>query len=268
MPGGLSLLERAWSARRRWLDARTLRRRPIPDELWRLTLERHPFLAWRSVPDLVRLRELATLFLARKEFFGADGLLVTDEMAVAIAAQAALPVLRLGLGLYDGFVGIVVHRDQVLARREETDDDGIVHQFDEELSGEAMQGGPVMLSWHDVDAAGESSEWGYNVAIHEFAHVIDMADGAANGTPPLPDRHTRDRWQQAMGSAFERYCSTVRSCRPSGLDPYAAQSIEEFFAVTSESFFVAPLSLQSEFPDVYALLKNYYEQDPGDFIDP
>ena len=141
----MSLLERAWSARRRWLDARTLRRRPIPDELWRLTLERHPFLAWRSVPDLVRLRELATLFLARKEFFGADGLLVTDEMAVAIAAQAALPVLRLGLGLYDGFVGIVVHRDQVLARREETDDDGIVHQFDEELSGEAMQGGPVAM---------------------------------------------------------------------------------------------------------------------------
>ena len=110
--------------------------------------------------------------------------------------------------------------------------------------------------------------------IEEVDHVAiqpainDMADGAANGTPPLPDRDSRDRWQQAMGAAYERFCSTVRSCRSSDLDPYAAQSIEEFFAVTSESFFVAPLGLQSEFPDVYALLKNYYEQDPADFMAP
>ena len=261
----MSLYERARLAFRRWSDGWTLRRRPIPDGLWRLTLERHPILAWRSASDQARLRELAALFLARKEFFGADELSVTDEMAVAIAAQAALPVLNLGLGLYDGFVGIVVHRDQVLARREETDDDGIVHQFEEELSGEAMQGGPVMLSWCDVGAAGESCEWGYNVAIHEFAHVIDMADGAANGTPPMPDRHTRDHWQQGMGSAYDRFCATVRACRPSNLDPYAAQSIDEFFAVTSECFFVDPVSLRSEFPDVYSLLKNYYEQDPSDF---
>jgi Mlc titration factor MtfA (ptsG expression regulator) len=46
---------------------------------------------------------------------GAQGLVVTDEMAVAIAAQACLPILHLDLALYDGFVGIVVHPDEVVA---------------------------------------------------------------------------------------------------------------------------------------------------------
>ena len=264
----MSLLERARLACRRWSDDRTLRQRPIPDELWRLTVERYRFLGWRSERDQVRLRELATLFLDRKEFFGARELTVTHEMAVSIAAQAVLPILNLGLDLYDGFVGIVVHHDQVVAHREEVDDDGVVHQFEEELSGEAMQGGPMMLSWRDVAAADVSSEWGYNVTIHEFAHVIDMVGGSADGTPPMPNRHARDRWRQVMGSAYENFCESVRACRPSDLDPYAAQSPDEFFAVTSESFFVDPLSLRSEFPEVYALLKNYYAQDPAAFASP
>ena len=90
-----------WLRRRR--DARTLERRAIPDALWRLTLARFPFLGRRSEAELAALRELTTLFLADKEFSGAQGLEVTDEMAVAIAAQACLPVLHLGLAMYDGF---------------------------------------------------------------------------------------------------------------------------------------------------------------------
>ena len=143
-----------------------------------------PFLAERSASDLKQLRRLATLFLNEKEFTGIGGLIVTDEMAVSIAAQACLPVLRFGLAPYRGFVGIVVHADEVVARRSTTDDDGIVHEYDEVLTGEAMEGGPVMLSWRDVSQAGSTAEWGYNVVIHEFAHVLDMGDGAADGVPP------------------------------------------------------------------------------------
>ena len=160
---------------KRWRTERTLQRRAIPDALWQLTLARFPFLRLPSVADASRLRELSTLFLASKEFTGIDGLVVDDTMAVAIAAQACLPILHLGLESYDGFVGIVVHEDAVVARREVTDDDGVVHQYDEELSGEAMHGGPVMLSWRDVADAGESAIDGYNVVIHEFVHVLDLS---------------------------------------------------------------------------------------------
>ena len=197
---------------KRWRDARTLERRAIPDDLWRLALARFPFLTWRSDADVAQLRELATLFLAQKEFTGAQGLQVDDAMAVCIAAQACLPALHIGLEWYDGFVGIVVHADLVVARREIVDDDGVVHHYEEELSGEAMHGGPVMLSWRDVQDAGESASEGYNVVVHEFVHVMDMRDGEADGVPALPDRAALDEWLAVMGRRV-RPLLRPRRCR-------------------------------------------------------
>ncbi len=254
----------SWSSTwRRWRDQRTLQRRPIPEALWRLTLARFPFLLRADAADDRRLRELATLFLASKEFSGANGLEVSDEMAVAIAAQACLPILRLGLDWYDGFVGIVVHPDAVVARREVTDDDGIVHGYDEELSGEAMHGGPVMLAWTDVRESGESADCGYNVVIHEFAHVLDMRDGVADGVPPLPDRGARERWSHVLEAAFAGFRADIEDGVETFLDPYGAEGIDEFFAVLSEAFFVAPLALQAEHASAYELLRGFYRQDPA-----
>ena len=252
---------RAWLKRRR--DARTLANRAIPDALWHLTLARFPFLAQRSTQDVTRLREMSTLFLAEKEFSGAHGLQVDDDMAVAIAAQACLPVLELGIAWYDGFVGIVVHADGAVAQREHTDDDGVVHQYEEELSGEAMHGGPVMLSWRDVAEAGESAEYGYNVVIHEFAHVLDMRDGLADGVPPLPDRAAREQWLRVLETEYDAFCERVDDEEDTLLDPYAAEAIEEFFAVACEVFFVAPRDLRSKHPPLYDLLRGFFKQDPA-----
>lgn len=248
---------------RRWRAERTLARRPIPDELWRLTLARFPFLGQRSAADLARLRELSTLFLADKEFAGMQGLEVDDGMAVAIAAQACLPVLQLGLGQYDAFKGIVVHPDIVVARREVTDEDGVVHHYDEELAGEAMEGGPVMLSWRDVADAGNSAAWGYNVVIHEFAHVLDMRDGVPDGVPLLPDRAARERWLAVLEPQWQQFRDRVDGGEDTLLDPYGAEAIDEFFAVASEVFFVDAVSLRAEHPALYGLLAGYYRQDPA-----
>lgn len=256
-------LGRLWSRLRGWRDARTLARRPIPDALWQLTLARFPFIARRSEPDRRRLRELATLFLADKEFAGMQGLEVDDGMAVAIAAQACLPVLQLGLAHYDAFKGIVVHPDAVVARREVMDDDGVVHHYDEELAGEAMEGGPMMLSWRDVADAGDSAEWGYNVVIHEFAHVLDMRDGAPDGVPLLPDRAARARWLAVLEPEWADFCARVEAGEETLVDPYGAEAIDEFFAVSSEVFFVAGAELKREHPALYELLAGYYRQDPA-----
>ncbi len=249
-----------WRKRR---DERTLKQRAIPEPLWQLTLARYPFLARRSAEDLAALRDLATLFLADKEFTGAQGFEISDEIAVAVAAQACLPVLKLGLEHYRGFVGIVMHGDEVVARREVMDEDGVVHHYDETLSGEAMEGGPVMLSWRDVEASGESAEWGYNVVIHEFAHVLDMGDGSADGVPPLPDRAAREAWCGVIDAEYQAFCESVDAGEDTLLDPYGAQSVDEFFAVASEVFFTAPGDLVAEHPAMYDLLSGYYRQDPA-----
>lgn len=262
------MLSRARAAWRRWHEERACRRHAIPEALWQLTLARYPFLGWRSAERLDRLRRLATLFLTRKEFSGAHGLVVTDDMAVAIAAQAVLPILNLdgGLNLYAGFIGIVLHSDLVVVPREVMDDDGVVHEFDEELAGEAMQDGPVMLSWRDVEAASDESgptDWAYNVTIHEFAHVIDMANGAADGLPPLADRSARRRWHEVMQTAYADFRAQAEAQHATSIDPYAAESMAEFFAVSVETFYVQPLELQRESPQVYRLFADYFREDPA-----
>ena len=255
-----SRLSRHWRARR---EAAALARRAVPDALWRRTLKRFPFLPRGEAEGEPELRRLTSLFLDAKEFTGAHGLVVSDDIAVAIAAQACLPVLGMGLQPYEGFVGIVVHPGQARVRRSVADDTGVVHEYDDVLSGEAVQGGPVMLSWRDVRSAGPKAALGYNVVVHEFAHVLDMADGVPDGVPLLPRGLDREAWIDTLDREYEAFCPRVDAGEDTALDPYGAEGVDEFFAVASEAFFVAPAPMQAEHPALYGLLRGYYRQDPA-----
>ncbi|SFC10693.1 hypothetical protein SAMN05216344_10939 [Polaromonas sp. OV174] len=237
----------------------------IPEALWQTTLAHYPFLANRPAADLLRLRSLSSEFLAHKEFSGAHGLVVSDAMAVAIAAQACLPILQLGLRWYDDFKGIVVHPGAMLARRKSTDHAGVVHHYNEALLGEAMQGGPVTLSWQDVAAAGDTAARGHNVVIHEFIHKIDMRDGAADGCPPLPSRAAHAAWRAVMLPAYEAFCEQVAMAERFGgeapwLDAYGATAPAEFFAVACEAYFVNRERFHQDFADVTALFDQFFKQ--------
>jgi Mlc titration factor MtfA (ptsG expression regulator) len=249
-----------------WFGKRSTAR-PIPDGLWHSVLERYSFIAARPPAQAQGLRELAAQFLATKEFHGANGLVITDHVALAIAAQAVLPVLNLGLAWYDDFVGIVVHPDEVLARRTVMDETGIVHQYDEVLAGEAMDRGPVMLSWRDVDQAGATADEGYNVVIHEFIHKIDMRDGVPDGCPPLASRDARRAWLAVMQTEYEAFREKVIVAerfggQPPWLDPYAAERIDEFFAVACEAYFVNRRRFEAEFPALAALFDSFFNGPP------
>lgn len=247
------------------------RRRPvraIPDGLWQAVLALYPFIAQQPPAQLLRLRELAGQFLATKEFHGANGFVITDLVALAIAVQAALPVRELGLVWYDDFVGIVVHPGEVLARRSVTGEDGVVHHYAEVLAGEAMDGGPIMLSWHDVRTAGATAEQGYNVVIHEFAHKIDLRDGQADGCPPLPSPALRQAWLAAMQAEYAAFREKVIIADRFGgevpwLDPYGAQAIDEFFAVACEAYFVNRERFTREFTVLTALFDSFFGLKPA-----
>ncbi len=258
----MGLFGRWMGSLRQRREAAAVRRRPIPDGVWKRTLVRYPFLQRRDDPSAAALRRLTSLFLDRKEFSTVGDLRLSDAMVVAIAAQAVLPVLRLGLHHYDGFVGIVVHADLVRAPREITDEDGIVHRYEEVLAGEVVQGGPVMLSWRDVRAAGRQAGGAYNVVIHEFAHVLDLALGEAGGQPRLPADLPAAEWRAVMASSYEDFCRRVEAGEPTALDAYGAESPAEFFAVASEAFFVTPVGMQNEHPALYGMLVRCYLQDP------
>lgn len=235
----------------------------IPQALWQRTLASYPFIAALTAPEQRHLRALCSQFLVQKEFSGAHELEVTDDIALAIAAQACLPVLHLGLSYYNDFKGIVVHPGAMLARREVTDAAGVVHRYSEALIGEAMQGGPVTLSWQDVASASEAAVKGCNVVIHEFVHKLDMRDGAPNGCPPLPSRAAKARWQAVMQASYGEFKEKVVMAERFGgdapwLDAYGATSPAEFFAVASEAYFVNRQRFEQEFPPLIELFDSFF----------
>lgn len=251
----------------RWWRSRRARG-GVPEPLWQAILVTHPFIARRPPTELASLRGLVAEFLADKEFHGAQGLEVTDAMALSIAAQACLPVLHLGLAWYGDFVGIVVHPDEVVAKRTLTDDAGVVHHFEEVVAGEAMDGGPVMLSWTDVQAGTAPAAWPYNVVIHEFIHKIDLRDGQADGCPPLPSRRARDQWRAVMQSEYESFREkSIIAERFGGerpwLDPYGAQAVDEFFAVACEAYFVDGERFAAEHPALAGLFDPFFGTRPA-----
>lgn len=241
---------------------RRLEPAPLPDTLWQEVVSALPFLVALSDQEQARLRRLAEAFLAEKEFTTAGGLALSNTICLSIAVQGCLPILNLGLDAYRGWVGIIVYPDEFIIPRSVEDEFGIVHEYQELASGEAWEGGPLLISWRDAQMAGD----GYNVVIHEFAHKLDMKNGEANGMPPLPPEISRADWQRVLVASYDDFCGRVEEAEARGedicFDPYAAENHGEFFAVMSEAFFETPDVLQAEYPALYENLVGFYRQDP------
>ena len=276
----------------RWLPRAWRRIAPLPQALWESTLAAQPYLRELTAQEQQRLQVLCGHFLLEKEFHGAHGLAITDAMALTIAAQACLPLLHLpgpgqhglynaplrSLDWYDDFVGIVVQPGAAVARRQVTDASGVVHHYRETLAGEAMQGGPVMLSWAEVARAPWAAETGSNVVIHEFIHKMDMRGTrlgqAADGAPDwgnaclgaLKGNAARTQWRETMSTAFDAFREALNMAEPFGgerpwLDAYGATQPGEFFAVTCEAYFVNRARFEQEFPALTLLYDGFFR--PG-----
>jgi Mlc titration factor MtfA (ptsG expression regulator) len=252
-----------FDALRRLRRKRILRTAALPDSLWRAACDALPFLAIYTDDERTRLRDLVVLFLDAKSIVGAQGHAVTPLQRTIIAIQACVLVLYLDMAYYDGWENVIVYPDEFIIAREFEDEAGVVHRHREQLAGESMPGGPVVLSWSDVEAGADWDAAGMNLVIHEFAHKLDMRNGEANGCPPLPTDIRPRHWQEAMTAAYEHFRARVESGKDTAIDPYAAESPAEFFAVASEVFFVEPALLLHEYAKVYDLLRRFYGQDPA-----
>ena len=264
----------------RWSNGRRVE---IPDAQWQAALAALPCAQSLPAPERERLRGLVAGLLADKQYEAAAGIELTTQMQLAIAVQACLPVLGLGLEWYRGWTSIVVYPGEFRVPRRLTDEAGVVHEFDDTLSGESWDGGPVVVSWADAQSAGTPQA--YSVVIHEFAHKLDMLDGEADGVPPFDRRlHptlTAAAWRAALADALARLDAELELIEAElpphidpdspeadpwyarlPLDPYAVQDEAEFFAVSAEAFFVAPATLQAAFPAWYEQLAAFFRQDP------
>lgn len=212
--------------------------------------------------EKARLRVLTSVLLVKKTFSGEQGLELTDEMKLIIAAQACVPILKLGLNYFAGFVQISVYPTAFWVERDEQDGNGIVHHRRRLLSGESWQRGPVVLSWQDIEHELTGQSPGRNVVIHEFVHKIDMLNGAADGLPPISHARDSEEWRRVFNHAWQNLVDRVENHHRGCINAYAATSPAEFYAVASEYFFTAPAHLNQCSHQVYNELKAFYRQDP------
>jgi MtfA peptidase len=246
------------------LPARPLRlpTGPIP-ESWRAVLAQSVPLTRGLTPEEEdRLLRLVQLFLREKHFEGCDGLTVTEEMKVTIAAEACLLLLYLDGPCYPTLRTVLVYPHGFVPKSAYSPVTGEITRPREPLIGESWRDGVVVISWDDAARGARNPYDGHNVVLHEFAHQLDHEDGAGDGTPVLPSGALRT-WGRVLSDEYDRLRSDAAHDRRSALDAYGATNKAEFFAVATETFFEKPAQLEREHAELYAQLRLFYGQDPA-----
>ena len=252
------MLDHIFRVRRR----RAILAGPFPEE-WREHLRGAIPYDDLTGEERSRIEDLVRIFVAEKRFEGCEELEIDDEKRLTIAAMACYMALGLDDDVYNGVETILLYPESYLVPEEDEQTGRAIPGTEEERSGEAAYHGPVVLSWEDIVEDIENAGDGTAVVYHEFAHEIDMLDGAIDGTPPLGSDDLRRRWGEAFGRALEELREAANLDEETFLDPYGAEDEAEFFAVAVEAFFSAPADFQEEHPDLYLLLREYFGQDPA-----
>ena len=201
-----------------------------------------------SRAEQARFRERCAAFLAEVRVSGAgftpDGL---DGLLVAASAQLLLfrtdewrlPSVR-----------------EVLLHPTHFGEDGRATDPDEDMLGmvgEELFSRTVILSRADLHA-GFAPGAEVHVGVHEFAHVLDRADGAADGCPSayLPPGRIK-AWRRTIAREAERALAGAGV-----LDEYAAEDPAELFAVATEHYFLYPDELRHYHRDLWSALRGLY----------
>lgn len=237
---------------------KALREKAWPDE-WSIYLNRNVRLTWNlSAPMQQQLQQRIQIFTAEKNWEGCEGLVVSDEMKVTVAANACIMLLGVKDFYFDNVATILLY-PRVFSRKQDArySAGGVEHR-----SGEAWQGGPIVLSWQDSLRGGRNEDDGHNVVIHEFAHALDGLDGEMGGNIVFENADDAADWRRVLDVEFDQLTEAAEQKRSTLLDHYGATNHAEFFAVATETFFEQPRQMEREHSRLFSLLQKYYRVDP------
>ena len=231
---------------------------------WQDWLRARTSIYARVPPELrPRLHALIQIFVGEKSFVGCNGLSVTEEMRVVIAAYACLLVVNRPdvprAHFYDELFSILIYPTPFIVPH--TLRDGhMVTEGQRVLSGQAWDSRRIIVSWQDIE---DGLTTGHNVVLHEFAHYLDMEDETMDGAPGLGSPRAYREWSRVFWEEYDRLRAMLGAGQPTFLDPYAASAPAEFFAVVTEAFFEKPRELELQHAGLYEQLRRYYRVDPA-----
>ncbi len=219
--------------------------RPLSEGWLDILTRRVPFFARLDAELRSEFLNLLKAFVAEKVFIGARGMEITDEVRVVVAAAAVRLVLHLDLSYYDRLTEIVVYPFDY------------THDGEGAVFGEAHTWGTVVLSWPAVLSGFDNPRDGHDTALHEFAHVLDIADSSFDGAPELRASADYQPWAEVLSRHYTRLVARQKPERDV-LRAYGATNPAEFFAVATEAFFEKSTQMKRETPELYGQLYRFY----------
>ena len=254
----------SWFRNRR---RRNLLAEPFPDA-WLTTLQgdvgHYELLA---EPERAKLRNAVRIMLSEKDWEGCRGLELTDEIRVTIAAQAAILVLGLDDFYFDNVATVLVYPDEFVVKEERAIAAGVTVEEESDRLGEAHYRGPVILSWKEIRANAIAPGYGQNLVFHEFAHQLDMLNGAFDGTPDLPTNELAERWAHLMDKEYRRLQRAGADWPGDVARSVQRRPIQPSFLRSQPSASSMRRAMQREYPPLYELFRDYFRQDPATWPD-
>jgi Mlc titration factor MtfA (ptsG expression regulator) len=244
-----------------------IRHRRVPAE-WLAILDRNVPI-FRRLPEADRNELLGhiQIFLAEKHFEGCGGLALTDEIRITIAAQACLLLLHRDTDYYPGLTSILVYPTGYTAPDERYIGGGVWEEGPEDRLGHTSRElRALVLAWDAARHGALDPSDGRNVVFHEFAHQLDFENARTDGTPLLESPQQYISWARVLGAEYDELRHIDATGGTSFLDTYGATNPAEFFAVVTEMFFEKPIELRLRHPELYEELRQFYKQDPAEFM--
>ncbi len=250
---GMCLLFYRWATRKQRHRRRVLAQE-FPAEWRRILQDRVGFYHTLKEEDQKRFEKMVQLFLSEKRITGIKTE-VDDVTRILVGASAIIPIFGFQDWEYQNLGEVLIFPGSLQRFKDQ----------DSEAVSEVLGRVNPFQNDHYVTLSKPALEQGFNdmkdrknVGIHEFAHMLDQADGDIDGTPEayLPEELV-EPWKKLM---YKKIKSIKQG--DSDINPYGATSEAEFFAVVTEYFFEKPGQLAENHPKLYELLSKIFKQNP------
>jgi MtfA peptidase len=215
---------------------------PIID---RYLAENFRFYQSLSNADKVTFERRVQKFIDMKTFESREDLYITLEMEALVAASAIQVTFGYPSVYLSHFDRIILYPDAYYSPA-----------ADNYHKGEVHSGGVIVLSWKNLSEGYGLGNDGRNLALHEMAHALRVADFIVNKEQNFLDRSALLDFHRHARIEMEK----IEYGEESFFRKYAATNDHEFFAIAVENFFERPDEFLKEHPELLRVMERLLNQ--------